>query len=502
MNFVLPNAERHAQVAKTLPKVKLIIGGEARSHGAAGMLDHINTATGQKQGQIPLGGASDIEAAVAAARKAFPGWRDMKPYDRRKIMDRLADLIEKHFGRFVDIAAVENGVPTTVMEYGMQPRVVSWMRYYAGWADKVEGIVTGVPPSGHFEYTVPEPYGVIGHIITWNAPLLSLAMKVPASLSAGNTMVIKPAEITPFTAQLFAELALEAGIPEGVINVVPGGVEAGEALVRHRGVDKISFTGGPLGARSIMRAAAETLKPLVFELGGKSANLVFPDVDIVSTAAYCTAFAFSNSGQGCALPTRLIIHEAIYEPFLEVVRSTISQLSFGDPLDPSVMIGPMVSKAACDRVQGMIDEAIASKAGRAAVGKTSPRSDFGAGNFVAPTLFTEVDPQSRIAQTEVFGPVLCAFKFSDEEQGIALANSTQYGLSAYVQTNDLNIAQRMVRRLHAGTVFINQATPAMLAASPFGGLGLSGFGREGGKAGLEEFIRVKGVGMSVRGIAG
>jgi aldehyde dehydrogenase (NAD+) len=417
-------------------------------------------------------------------------------------MDRLSDLIEKHVARFIGMAAVENGIPITVMEHGMALRVLSWMRYYAGWADKVEGIVSGLPPSGNFEYTVPEPYGVIGHIITWNAPLLSLAMKIPASLSAGNTVVIKPAEITPFTAQLFAELALEAGIPEGVVNVVPGGVEAGEALVRHRDVDKISFTGGPLGARAIMRAAAETLKPLVFELGGKSANLVFPDVDIVSTAAYCTAFAFSNSGQGCALPTRLIVHEAIYEPFLEAVRETISQLSFGDPLDPNVMIGPMVNKAACDRVQGMIDEARTAKAGQFAVLRTPRRGEFGTGNFVAPTLFTDVDPQSTIAQTEVFGPVLCVLKFNNEDQGVALANATQYGLSAYVQTNDLNIAQRMVRRLQAGTVFVNQATPAFLAASPFGGIGLSGFGREGGKAGLEEFIRVKGVGMSIRGVTG
>lgn len=200
------------------------------------------------------------------------------------------------------MAAVENGIPMSIMVHGMTPRCVSWIRYYAGWADKIEGLVTGTPPGEHFEYTVPEPYGVIGHIITWNAPLLSLAMKIPPSLAAGNAVVIKTAEFTPFTSQLFVELALEAGVPPGVINVLPGGVAAGEALVRHRGVDKISFTGGPVGARAIMRSAADTLKPLVFELGGKLANLVFPDVDIASTAAYCAAFACPTAARAARCP--------------------------------------------------------------------------------------------------------------------------------------------------------------------------------------------------------
>jgi aldehyde dehydrogenase (NAD+) len=499
MNFIAPNPEQHAEIARTLPRVKLMIGAEARSQGSAGSITHINTSTGQEQGEIPLAGAAEVDAAVAAARKAFPTWRDMKPYKRRQLMDRFADLIEQNIERFMLMAVVENGIPMSTMVHGMAPRAVSWIRYYAGWADKIEGIVTGLNPSDNFEYTVPEPYGVIGHIITWNAPLLSLAMKVPPALASGNCVVVKPAEFTPFTSQLFVELALEAGIPEGVINVIPGAVAAGEALVRHRGVDKISFTGGPIGARAIMRSAAETLKPLVFELGGKSANLVFPGIDIPSTAAYCAGFALSNSGQGCALPTRLIVHESIYANFLEVVKATLGQLPFGDPLDPNVIVGPMVNAAACERVQGLIDQAREQKAGNFAVGGSALGSEFGMGNFVAPTLITDVDTYSTIAQTEVFGPVLCMSSFRDEEEAVALANATEYGLAAYVQTNDLNIAQRMVRRLNAGTVFINQATPAFLAASPFGGVGLSGFGREGGKAGLEEFIRIKGVGMSIRG---
>jgi aldehyde dehydrogenase (NAD+) len=496
MTFIPPNPEQHAAIAATLPAVRLMIGEQALTAGSAGSFSHVNTATGQFQMDIPLAGEAEVDAAVAAARSAFPAWRDMKPFHRRQILDRFADLIERNIDRFMQIAVVENGIPMSTMIHGMAPRILGWTRYYAGWADKIEGLVTGINPGDHFEYTVPEPYGVIGHVITWNAPMLSLAMKIPASLAAGNAVVIKPAEFTPFSSQLFVELALEAGVPPGVINVVPGGIPAGEALVRHPGVDKISFTGGPVGARAIMRSAAETLKPCVFELGGKSANVVFPDVDIAETAAYCAAFGLSNSGQGCALPTRIIVHEAIYESFVAAIQATMQQLPYGDPLNENVIVGPMVNAIACQRVQGMIDEAREKRAGRFLIG-----GDEGgglSGNFVTPTLIAEADPHSTIAQKEVFGPVLCALKFRDEEEAVALANATEYGLSAYVQTNDLNIAQRMVRRLHAGTVYVNQATPSSLAASPFGGVGLSGFGREGGKAGLEEFIRIKGVGMSIR----
>lgn len=496
MIFIPPDPEEHAAIAATLPQVKLMIGGKALQQGSAGTFSHVNTATGEFQMDIPLAGEAEVEEAVKAARAVYPAWRDMKPARRRQILDRFADLIDQNEDRFVKMAVVENGIPITNMIVGIWPRITSWIRYYAGWADKIEGLVTGMNPGDHFEYTVAEPYGVIGHVITWNAPMLSLAMKIPSSLAAGNTVVIKPAEFTPFSSQLFVELAFEAGVPEGVINVLPGGVEAGEALVRHPDVDKISFTGGPNGARAIMRAAADTLKPLVFELGGKSANLIFPDVDIPSTAAYSVGFGLSNSGQGCAIPTRIMIHADIYDEFLQAFQTTMEQIPYGDPLNEDVVVGPMVNAAACERVQGMIDEAREQQVGRFLLGDV-PKND-GRGNFVAPVLIADADPHCTIAQKEVFGPALCTFKFHDEDEAVALANATDYGLAAYVQTNDLNIAQRMVRRLHAGTVYVNEATPSFLAASPFGGVGISGFGREGGRAGLEEFIRVKGVGISIR----
>ncbi|NWG52594.1 MAG: aldehyde dehydrogenase [Hydrogenophilaceae bacterium] len=489
---------KHDAIIAKLPKPKLIIGAEMRDAGEAGVFIHRSNSTGRPLGEVPMGGARDIDDAVKAARAAFPAWRDMKPYDRKLIMERHCALIEAEMERFNQIAAIENGIPYSNFKYGHAERVRGWMRYYAGWADKIEGQVVGTNPSGHFEYTIAEPYGVVGHVITWNAPLLSLSMKIPACLAAGNTVVIKPAEFTPYTAQLFTELALEAGYPPGVINVVPGAVAAGEALVRHRDVDKISFTGGPTGARAIMRDAAETLKPLVFELGGKSANVIFSDVDLAECAPYCTMFGVSNSGQGCALPTRMIIHERIYDAFLDIAASTMREMSVGDPLNPATIIGPMVHETACARVAGVIDAARRERVGRFLVDGGRLDGALSQGCFIAPVLIADIDPMSPIAQTEVFGPALAAMKFTTEDEAVKLANNTAYGLSAYVQTHSLDIAHRMVRKLSAGTVYVNKATPSFHAAAPFGGNGISGFGREGGKAGLDEFIRIKGVGVSVQ----
>ena len=489
--------ERHREAARKLPRPRLVIGDQQLESGSGGSFEHVNPSTGEVQALVPLAGPQEVDAAVKAARKALPGWRDMKPYQRRVLLDRFAGLIETHFDEFTAMTPLENGISAGPFDGGLRPRIISWCRYYAGWTDKIDGLVTAVNPGDCFEYTVPEPYGVIGHIITWNSPLLSLAMKVMPSIAAGNTVVVKPAEFTPFSSQRFAELALEAGIPAGVINVLPGVAAAGEALVKHRGVDKISFTGGPIAAKRIMTDAAQSLKPVLFELGGKSANIIFPDVDLDETAAYCAAFGLSNSGEGCALPTRLIVHESIYEPFMLRLAAAASRLPVGDPMNHQTYIGPLVNEAACKRVMSMIDEAKSAKAGRLLCGGERLGGDFANGCFIGTTVFADIDPHSRIAQQEVFGPVLVGMKFSTEEEAVALANDTEYGLSAYVQTENLSRAHRMVRSLNAGTVYINRATPASSPNSPFGGQGLSGFGREGGKAGLEEFVRVKGVGISV-----
>ena len=478
-----------------LPQPRLVIGGKDVTDASGGHYEHRNPATGLVQAQIPLAGPTEVERAVAAARQAFEVWGTMRPAERRRLLTRFAQLLRDHIPDFAAICPLENGVCIGGWAENVGPHVAEWTEYYAGWADKIEGMVgAAYSPHENVEYTIAEPYGVIGHIITWNSPALSLAMKVPPSLAAGNTVVIKPAESTPFSALLFADLAREAGIPEGVINVVTGLGDAGEALVSHPGVDKISFTGGPVTARRIMATAAQSLKPVVFELGGKSANLLFADTDLDTVVPYCAAFAMSNTGQGCALPTRLLVERPIYEEVVQRVAGVVAHLPIGDPLDPTTYIGPLVNAAARDRVQGVIDKAVEGGAGRLVHGGERIASN---GYFVTPTVFADVDNRSDLAQQEIFGPVLAITPFDSEDEAVALANDTEYGLSAYIQSRDIGRVNRLVPRLKAGTVYVNPGpNPITSPATPFGGVGISGFGREGGKAGLDEFINVKGVGIS------
>ncbi|MGY1503442.1 aldehyde dehydrogenase family protein [Streptomyces sp. QTS52] len=477
-----------------LPQPRLVIGGKDVTDTSGGLYEHRNPATGLVQAYIPLAGPTEVDRAVAAARQAFEVWGTMRPAERRRLLTRFAQLLRDHITDFAAICPLENGVCIGGWAENVGPHVAEWTEYYAGWADKIEGMVgAAYSPHENVEYTIAEPYGVIGHIITWNSPALSLAMKVPPSLAAGNTVVIKPAESTPFSALLFADLAREAGIPEGVVNVVTGLGDAGSALVTHPGVDKISFTGGPATARRIMAVAALSLKPVVFELGGKSANLLFADTDLDTVVPYCAAFAMSNTGQGCALPTRLLVERPIYDEVVGRVAGVVAHLPVGDPLDPATYIGPLINEAARDRVQGVIDKAVEGGAGRLVHGGERIDAD---GYFVSPTVFADVDNRSDLAQQEIFGPVLAITPFDTEDEAVALANDTEYGLSAYVQTRDITRVNRLVPRLKAGTVYVNPGpNPITSPATPFGGVGMSGFGREGGRAGLDEFVSVKGVGI-------
>ncbi|WP_405813015.1 aldehyde dehydrogenase family protein [Streptomyces sp. NBC_01390] len=479
---------------RDLPRPRLVVGGKDLHDTSGGSYEHINPATGLVQAHVPLAGPAEVDQAVAAARQAFEVWGTMRPAERRRLLTRFAGLLRDHIPDFAAICPLENGVCIGGWAENVGLHVAEWTEYYAGWADKIEGMVgAAYSPHENVEYTIAEPYGVIGHIITWNSPALSLAMKVPPSLAAGNTVVIKPAESTPFSALLFADLAREAGIPDGVINVVTGLGDAGEALVAHPGVDKISFTGGPATARRIMATAAQSLKPVLFELGGKSANLLFADTDLDTVVPYCAAFAMSNTGQGCALPTRLLVERPIYEEVVARVTGVIAHLPVGDPLDPTTYIGPLINEAARNRVRDMVDKAVEDGSGRLVYGGERIDSD---GWFVAPTVFADVDNRSDLAQQEVFGPVLAITPFDTEDQAVALANDSEYGLSAYVQSRDIGRVNRLVPRLKAGTVYVNPGpNPITSPATPFGGVGMSGFGREGGKAGLDEFIHVKGVGI-------
>jgi len=484
-------ATRHAETAaRVLPTVNLVVGSQHRPTGAGGVFEHVNPSTGQVQAQVPLAGARDVDDAVAAARRALKPWRAMKPADRRDVLFKFAQLV-REYENWDALQVIENGMPTL---YASQfaGLAYDWCAYYAAWADKPLGEVAAQNETDGFIYTLPEPYGVVAIIITWNAPLLSLAMKLPPALAAGNTIVLKPAEFTPFTAMAWVDLARKAGIPDGVINVVPGGPEAGDALVKHPDVDKISFTGGPPTARAIMRGAADHLTPVLFELGGKGANIVFDDADLAEAIPFSCMFALANSGQGCALPTRLLVQRPIYGDVLDQVTAITGALKVGDPLEADTYIGPLIHADALKRVQGVVDSAIAQRSGRLLIGGQRAGGELSDGYFMNASVFADVDPASDLAQREIFGPVLAVTAFDTEDEAVQLANSTAYGLTNYIQSKDSRRVNRLIPQLNSGTVGVNTGVCNHHLA-PFGGNGLSGFGREGGKAGLDEFIRIKTV---------
>jgi aldehyde dehydrogenase (NAD+) len=484
--------ERHQQAAKALPKVGSIIGGDISSDGAGGNYHHVNPATGQIQAEFPLSNASAVDAAVAAARAAAPGWRNTPGTRRREILEKLAELIQRDSDNLAILSTLENGVTMGFGATRFAGMAVDWIRYYAGWADKLDGLVVDTGRDEPMVYTLAEPFGVVAIIITWNAPLLSLAMKIPPAIAAGNTVVLKPAEFTPFTSMRFLELAREAGLPDGVINLVIGGPETGQALTEHKGVNKISFTGGPITATRIMQTAAVNLVPVLFELGGKGANLIFDDANLAEAIPYSTTFALVNSGQGCALPTRMLVQRGVYDQVVQGVQGILAHLPTGDPLVPETFAGPLVNQAALDRVTAVIEKAKAEKSGRLVLGGNRGAGELAGGYFVDPAVFVDVDPDSSLAQNEVFGPVLSIIPFDTEEEAVRIANSTEYGLSNYVQTTDIRRARRLARDLHSGTVGIN-GTGNMHLGAPFGGVGISGFGREGGKEGIMEFVSTKTV---------
>lgn len=482
--------------ADSLSPVHLRIGDRRESEGEGGVFEHVNPTTGRPQASIPLAGPGEIEAAVDAAQTAFEQWRRFAPSRRRDALLRLSDLIGRHRDDFTRIAALENGSPVRTAP-GRTALARQWLKYYAGWADKIEGSVTAsFATGGDFTYTQPEPYGVIGVIITWNVPLISLCMKVSPALAAGNAVVIKPSEFTPFTADLFAELAGEAGIPAGVVNVLPGTAEAGHALVVDPRVEKVTFTGGPATARKIMEACAAHLKPSIMELGGKSAYLLFEDADLgVATNDLVFAGLAALSGQACLLGSRALVHASIYDQVVERLVATAEALPCGDPSDPEVLFGPVISEAACNRILGTIERAEESGAGKLVTGGRRMAGELADGYFIQPTIFDEVDPQSELAQQEIFGPVLSVMRFEDEGEAVSLANDTEFGLAAYIQTRDVSRVHRVAGDLRAGSVYVNGAYTVPYH-SPFGGRGASGFGREGGRAGLDEFVRPKTVAVA------
>ncbi|TRW47682.1 aldehyde dehydrogenase [Georgenia yuyongxinii] len=472
----------------------MLLGEEWDSAGEAGQFDLIDPATGQVAAKVPMAGRDQVDRAVAAAAAARRMWRSVRPNKRRDMLLRLADLVIAHRDAFATVLAVEQGLPDAAV---LARHCAEWIKYYAGWSEKVHGRVNPSYPVDALTYSLREPYGVVAVITPFNESLAALGMKVAPALAAGNCVVIKPPEQTPLQTVLFARLCLEAGIPPGVVNVVTGGPDAGEALVRHPDVRKVTFTGGLRSAQAILRSAADSITPVVSELGGKSANIVFGDGDWKAGAALSAMNACVNmAGQGCIFPTRLLVEESVHDAVVEEVARLLSDVRLGDPAAEGTQMGPVISEAAANRIMGVIDRARGEST--LVAGGARADGELANGWFIEPTVFDSVHPESELATTEVFGPVLAITAFRSTEEALELANGPDVGLAAYVFTDDLRRAHRMARALEAGSVGINGMS-TVPPTFPFGGYKGSGYGREGGEEGLLEFLQTKTVHVPLDG---
>ena len=469
----------------------LLIGGDLLTEASGGTHSHIYPATGQPNAIIPLAGAAEIDRAVASAWQAHREWMSLTVDRRRDLLIDLADAVHENLDELARLNVHDYAVPISFA--GNAILLERFLRHFAGYVDKPHG--TSTPVTGSFDINLieREPYGVVGVITPWNGAPVVIGSCVAPALAAGNAVVLKPSEVAPFAALRFGELCLEAGLPVGLVNVVPAGPEEGDALVRHPGIRKIHFTGGDATARKVLQSAAVNLTPVVTELGGKSANIVFDDADL-DAAAMLSAHQgpLMQSGQSCACASRVLVHESVYDAFLEKFLAVIDASTIGDPLDPRVIFGPVVSQAAADRILNVIDDAVSQRAGELLVGGKRIAGELAQGYYIEPTVFAGVDNASVLAQNETFGPVVSVLKFSDEAEAVRIANDTPYGLNAFVQTNDLGRAHRVARQLEAGSVWINTFSD-ISPQGPYGGYKQSGVGRTGGLEGLNEFLQVKNI---------
>jgi betaine-aldehyde dehydrogenase len=474
---------------------QLFIDGRFVDAASGETLPTLNPHDNSTIADVAMAGKEDIDRAVAAAQRAFPAWSRMAAADRGRILLKLADLIERDGDELARLESMDTGHPLRDSLGLDVPRTAACYRYFGGMADKFQGETIPVE-AGFLNYTLREPVGVVGQVVPWNFPLMFTSWKMAPALAAGNCVVMKPAEITPLTSLKIAELMAEAGMPEGVVNIVPGlGAVAGQYIAEHPLIAKVAFTGSTATGRRIVQASAGNLKKVQLELGGKGANIVFDDANLDAAVNGSAWAIFHNQGQACIAGSRLMLHAKIAEAFLDKFVSLARSIRLGNPLDLQTEMGPLTSAQHRDRVLGYVDIARA-QGGELLAGGRAPGGELSRGCYVEPTIVRAASSRDRIAQEEVFGPFVTVLVFKDDEEALAIANGTEYGLGSGLWTGNLQRAHRFARDMHAGMVWIN-SYKRVNPGSPFGGVGQSGYGREMGFDAMREYTQVKSVWVNV-----